>query len=282
MKLSEEKLRKLKLIVFDLDGTLLNEYGEIGKDTIKLVGELRKKGMRFSFATGRLHSAIIMHAETLGLESPLISLDGSYIKDSKNGSIIFESYIPEKYVERAEKMADRFLLKIALCQGDAIYYTEENALIPQLLEKYGARFEEVSSYSEVPTNTLEIVITGDYKDSVKHVEDKMTFPYSWGLSTQFYKSHSHSGIYYLEIRKKGVSKGTGLKRLCRHLGIKKTETAVLGDWYNDRSLFKTKALKIAVANAVPEIKRMADFITTRTNNEDATAEFLEMVLKAKK
>ena len=61
-----------------------------------------------------------------------------------------------------------------------------------------------------------------------------------------------------------------------------SKTAVLGDWYNDRSLFRTKALKIAVANAVDDIKNMADFITKRTNEEDGTAEFLEMILKAKK
>jgi hydroxymethylpyrimidine pyrophosphatase-like HAD family hydrolase len=54
------------------------------------------------------------------------------------------------------------------------------------------------------------------------------------------------------------------------------------DRYNDRSLFRTKALKIAVANAVDEIKQMADHVTKKTNNEDATAEFLEMVLEAKR
>ncbi len=56
----------------------------------------------------------------------------------------------------------------------------------------------------------------------------------------------------------------------------------MGDWYNDRSLFRTKALKIAVANAVDEIKLLSDHITKNTNNEDATAEFMEMVIEAKK
>ena len=55
-----------------------------------------------------------------------------------------------------------------------------------------------------------------------------------------------------------------------------------GIWYNDRSMFETKALKIAVANAVEKIKGMADYITERTNDEDAAAEFLAMLLKAKK
>ncbi|GBD89837.1 phosphoglycolate phosphatase [bacterium BMS3Abin04] len=57
---------------------------------------------------------------------------------------------------------------------------------------------------------------------------------------------------------------------------------MLGDWYNDKSLFETYALKIAVANAVQEIKDLSDYVLEKTNNEDATAEFLQMVLEAKK
>ncbi len=55
----------------------------------------------------------------------------------------------------------------------------------------------------------------------------------------------------------------------------------MGDWHNDRTLFETKALKVAVDNAVIEIKGLADYITSKTNEEDGVAEFLEMVMKAK-
>ncbi|HEY7751773.1 MAG TPA: HAD hydrolase family protein, partial [Ignavibacteriaceae bacterium] len=57
--------------------------------------------------------------------------------------------------------------------------------------------------------------------------------------------------------------------------------AVMGDWYNDVSLFDTKAIKVTVANAIPEIKMKADIITSKTNDEEGAAEFFEMVLKAK-
>ena len=63
--------------------------------------------------------------------------------------------------------------------------------------------------------------------------------------------------------------------------IKPEEAAVVGDWYNDISLFKTNAYKVALANAVPEIKRMSNLITEKSNNEDGTAEFLEKLLKSK-
>ena len=57
--INKERLKKLKLIVSDLDGTLLNGFNEIGIESQKLIKALIKKGMRFTFATGRLHSAVV-------------------------------------------------------------------------------------------------------------------------------------------------------------------------------------------------------------------------------
>ncbi len=278
--LDKRKLRNLKLIVFDLDGTLLNSDGEIGKESIRLVRELKKKGMRFTFASGRLHSAIVDHAKTLELRTPLITLDGSLIKTLDN-EIIFESYIPTKYVKRALKLADLHILKIALCHADAIYYDATSSIIPNLIEKFGAKYIEIDSYEKYLKNTLEIVMVGEYKRTIRQVVKKLSFPHAFGLDVSFYKSQSRGDIYFFEVRKRGVSKGKGLIRLAKYLKLKVHEVAVLGDWYNDLQLFQTDVLKIAMANAVNEIKYLADLETKRTNDEDGVAEFLELVLKAK-
>lgn len=280
--IDKNRLKKLKLIVFDVDGTLVNERDEIGQETIKYVKLLREMGVRFSFASGRQHSALLHHAETLNIISPLISLDGTLIKSHPEGKIVSESTIPDKYVRKAIQLADKYLLRIALCHDEAIYYDEQNSGVQSLLDKYGAKYKEVESYDQYIPDTLEIVITGDSKEAVKYVNKKFQFPYSFGLVTSFYKSQSHGGIYYLEIRKSGGSKGKGLKKLNNYLKIGIKETAVIGDWFNDRSLFETRALKIAMGNAVPEIKRLADHILTRSFHDDGTAEFLEMVVRAKK
>ncbi|MCF8261375.1 MAG: HAD family hydrolase [Melioribacteraceae bacterium] len=275
------KLKNLKLIVFDLDGTLLNSEGRVGEESKRLIKELRKHNVKFSIATGRLHSAVVDIASELEITTPLISLDGSIIKSFPEDNIIFDSYIPEKYVKKAVRLADEHLLRIALCHADSIYYTEHNSTIKELLEKFGAQYTEVSEYKNLMDKVLEIVIVGDMKDSIKFVDSRLTFPFGFGLNTNLYKSQSHPGIYYLEIRKHGCTKGTGLKKLAKGLGVRIADSAVLGDWYNDRELFETNALKVAVANAVPEIKYLADHVTEKTNEEDGVAEFLEMVLKAK-
>lgn len=279
--IDKKKLENLKLVVFDLDGTLLNDDHEIGEESKKLIKELEQKGMQFSFATGRLHSAVKSLAEELSLNAPLITLDGSILKTHPEGKEVYHAFISPKNVKKAIHLADRNLLKIALCHADAIYYTEDNSLIQELIDKFGAEFKEIDSYSDYLNETLEIVMVGDYRDTVKAVASRLMIPYTFGLNTNYYKSHRNKGIYYIESRKSGTSKGSGLKALQKYLKIKMSETAVMGDWYNDRTLFETKALKVAVANAVPEIIRLSDHVTKRTNNEDAVAEFLSMILEAK-
>ncbi len=279
---SNNTLGNIKVIFFDLDGTLLSNEGEIGKETKELVYELKKYDVHFTFASGRLHSALTRYAEELEIDTPLVSLDGCMIKSYPEGTVIFESFIKEKYVKKALNFANDFLLHVALCHADAIYYTENNSVIPVVMDKFGAKYEEVKSYDEYTNQTLEVVFAGDNKDSIRYIKDEMNFPNTIGISASYFKSNSYEGVYYLHIRKKNISKGKGALRLLKYLKVKEENSAVIGDWYNDISLFSTRAVKVALANAVPEIKSLANIITKRTNNEDGTAEFLEMVLKAKK
>ncbi|MCL5027538.1 MAG: HAD family hydrolase [Bacteroidetes bacterium] len=277
----KNKLKKIKLIVADLDGTLLTNEAKISERTKQLIIELEKLGVLFSFASGRLHSALISFAEELDIKIPLISLDGCLIKNQPEGKVLFESYVPEKYVNKALQYADKFLLNIALCHADAIYYTDSNSVIPQIMEKFGAKYEEVTDYNSLTDKTLEISMSSDYKDNIKYVRDRLSFPHSFGLNTSYFKSHSYKGVYYLEIRNKGINKGRALKILLRNLRISPKEIAVIGDWHNDISMFLPKVLKVTLSNSLPELKRIADIEIQKDNNQEGAAEFLEMVLKAK-
>lgn len=280
--LLSKALKDIKLVVFDLDGTLLSDDGRIGEETFIAVKELKKAGVRFSFASGRLHSAITKYAGELEIELPVISLDGALIKNVKDNTVIYESFLRKRHVKKALELSEMYLVHAALCHADAIYYTEENSIIPKITDKFGALFEEVDSYEHYLDNTLEVFFAGDNRPAVTYIRDKMSFPFIFGSSSIFYRSHSHMNVYYLEIRKSGSTKGNALKRLLRTLNISESEAAVVGDWYNDISMFKGKTFKVAVNNAVSELKRNADYVTKKTNNQDATAEFLNLILKYKK
>lgn len=274
-----ERLKNIKLIASDLDGTLLNNSGEIGDETRQLIKRLKEKGVLFTFVSGRVHSALWEYASGLDIEIPVISLDGCLIKSRK--SVLRESILPEKHVTKALKYADKMLFNVALCHGDAIYYTEQNSVIPDLMDKFGAKYVEVNNYDGYLSSTLEIVIASDSKDTIKHIRNRFLFPYALGLSASYFKSQTHRGIYYLEIRKKGCSKGRAVQQLLKNMKLKINECAIIGDWYNDISLFEIGALNVTLANGIPELKMKADIITKRDNNEGGVAEFLEAVLKAK-
>jgi Cof subfamily protein (haloacid dehalogenase superfamily) len=279
---NKDKLKELKLIVTDVDGTLLDGNGEPGAESKKLISGLMREGVVVSLATGRLHSAVTGLAEELSLNGYIISLDGAVIKNFTNDQTIYESFLRKAQVKKAVSLAGSLLVNIVLCHASAIYYTEYNSLIPSLLSKYGASYSRVDSYDDYFTGTLEIVCASDMKNSVKLMEEKFNFPYSIGCNTSYFRSQRNENIFYLEIRKAGSSKGRAINRLLKHLSVKAVQTAVIGDWYNDITMFQTKALKVAVANAIPELRNTADIITGRPNSEDGTAEFFEMVLKSKR
>ena len=95
----------------------------LADETKRLIKKLGRIGVVFSFATGRLHSAITKYAEILDIKTPLISLDGCLIKNHPEGKIIFESFVPTKYVSQVIGYSEKYTVYVALCHDDAIYYT---------------------------------------------------------------------------------------------------------------------------------------------------------------
>ncbi len=275
-------LKEIKHIITDIDGTILNDNGELGIESKKLIKELIDEKVIISLATGRLHSATIDLAKELSLNGYVISLDGAMIKDFVTDKILFESFLKKGQVKKAIAISENLLVNIVLCHASSIYYTEYNSVIPSLLSKYGAFYERIDSYKDYLSGTLEILCSSDMKNSIRQIEEKFNFPYSIGCNTSYFRSKKNENIYYLEIRKAGSSKGKAFERLLRYLSIKPVQAAVIGDWYNDITMFQTKAVKVAVANAIPELLNAADIITTKSNREDGTAEFFEMVLKSKR
>jgi Cof subfamily protein (haloacid dehalogenase superfamily) len=278
----DKTLKEIKHIITDIDGTLLNDNGELGHESKKLIKELIDEKVIISLATGRLHSATTDIAKELSLNGYVISLDGAMIKDFVTDKILFESFLKIGQVKKAIAISESLLVNIVLCHASSIYYTEDNSVIPSLLSRYGAFYTRIDSYKDYLSGTLEIVCSSDMKNSIKQMEEKFNFPYSIGCNTSYFRSKKNENIYYLEIRKAGSSKGKAFGRLLRHLSIKPIQAAVIGDWYNDITMFQTKAIKVAVANAIPELLNAADIITTKSNREDGAAEFFEMVLKSKR
>lgn len=273
----KERFSRIKLIVSDIDGTLVTNSNEISPQTVQLVKKLRTKNVLFSMASQRVHSSIVPLAKELDIDIPYISLNGTLIQDTEGKVILNKSIIDKKYVERALKLAERHYVKIALCYNDEIVYTEDNSVVRDFMTRLGTTYTLVKSYDNYMDNVLEIIMSGNDRKIMKHIQSKMRPPFGMFLKVKYYRSQTFQGVFNVEVIRKGISKKTGLRMLTKHLNIKKEEVMVFGDWYNDRDLFQFGATNIALENAVDELKEMADYVTNKSNEEDGVAEVLKML-----
>lgn len=273
----KKRLSQIKLVVTDVDGTLTNDKDELGEETIYYAKKLQnEKGIKITFATQRIHSSVVKYAVQMGINIPLMTVNGALIK-GLNGTVVSKSVIPPRKVEKALKLAKFHFVRVAICYNDVILYTEDNSVLKDYMHRIGTDYVLVDDYFNYLDDVVEIIMLGNEKNVIKHIQRKLNFPYKLFLTAKYYRSNSNLGVFHLEVRKSGTSKRTGLHKIAKYLGVNKSEIAVVGDWYNDRELFECGCLNIAVQNAVPEIKHIAHFITKRTNNEDGIGEFLKLL-----
>lgn len=274
----DNDLKNLRLMILDMDGTLLNKKGHVSDNIISLIHTLKKIGVLITLASARVHSSMVKFAELLDVDIPLISLDGALIKNRKGDLVIHQAIIKPSVVRKTIKLAEQYLVQIGLCHQDEIFYNEDSSSLPMILEKAGAKYTEVKSFDNQIKNTLEIVCIGDNKKSLELISRKLKFPFSFGNSVNIYRSRLYPDIHYLECKKSGSSKANALYKLIRYLKIKEKNTLVAGDWHNDIPMFKTKAIKVALKNSIPRLKMRADIILKRTNDEDGLKEIFEKII----
>jgi Cof subfamily protein (haloacid dehalogenase superfamily) len=270
------RLRKIKLVVSDVDGTLTNSYDYLGKKTIEYVSKLKEKGVFFTLATQRMHSSIIEIAKQLNVEIPIITVNGALIQDLK-GNVLYKSVINPDYVRKAIFFADRYFVRIALCCTNEIVYTENNSVLSDFMRRIGTNYKLVHSYEPYVNDVLEIIMMGNDKNVIKYIQRKLNFPFKFYVSAKYFRGSSSQGIYNLEIKKSRINKKTAIKRLTKHLKLKKSQVAVIGDWYNDRELFEFGGTNIALKNSVAELKNLAHYVVDKDSEEDGVGEFLEIL-----
>lgn len=277
----KEKLKPIKLVACDLDGTLLSSDNRIGEKTVQIIRELMNFGIKFILITGRIHSASVKYAEMLGIEEPIVSLNGALVKFPK-GKTIKAFYLPQKRVLKALELAEKYFVNILLYSEDKVIYTPENMIFPSYIGNLEAETMEVDSYYDYVDMVLRVVFSSDRKPILYRIAYKLEPIFFSNISTSIYPSLRYDNLTYLEVKRNGISKATGLKYVRKYYGLRKREIAGIGDFYNDLEFLKNVGVAVAMKNAVSEIKYNADYVTSKTNDEDGVGEFLEILFDAKK
>lgn len=267
------RLKDIKLIVIDIDGTLVDQHGEVGKKTLQLAKELKKHDIFCTLSSARSFHFSSHIADDLDIDIPFVTLDGALIK-SRKGEAVYKGTLKDSFVHKAIALSEDNYGKITMCDEHNLFVTPNNSIVKEYT-KLSAPIKEIPDFTGIK-DILEILIYCEDKASMKNIKHSFGFFDKRGVSLSVTKS-PRNDYYLLTIKKKESNKLESVKKLVKHLGFSKKNVAVIGDWHNDMPLFDFGAYNIAVQNAIPELKRKADFVTNSTNNEDAVGEVLELV-----
>ena len=270
----------IQLILSDLDETLLNDDGTIHPENIAAIQAFIQNGGYFVPNTGRSYKSVYGTLAQLGLNKTT-----QYVVSYNGGAIVAiapdgqEEIVVEHGMSLtlAQKIFDLGQVNDVV---DTHVYTRDNLYIYNISatdQRYMT--ERQVPYTEITTTDLSFmanegpvmkVIFEHLDPAVQQViADAVTAVVGDEVLVTF------SSNRYVEFNPKGVDKGvTGLE-LADILGIAHDDTAAIGDNLNDAAQIKAAGVGVAVANAKPEIKALADVVLTTTNNEAAVADFIQ-------
>jgi Cof subfamily protein (haloacid dehalogenase superfamily) len=269
-----------RLLVLDIDGTLLTSAGAVAPSTASALERAREAGMMVTFATGRRLTTVAPLCRELGITLPVVLQTGAQIVEPESGKVLYRNPLPHDEVATAVKWLVNEGLQPIVYENSAVgqrlftgpierdsapmgYYTRG---YPQLLQRLS--YEELAAINE----PLEIATINDLERiapaaaRIELVGCRHLISYSPNLDS-----------YFLEIVHATCSKGEALRHLCSMLGLTMAEVVAVGDNYNDREMLQDAGLGVAMANAEPEIIAIADR-TTRSNDDDGIAALVDDLL----
>lgn len=288
-----------KLVAIDLDGTMLNTYGEVTESTKRILKETMKKGCEVVIASGRTIDSIQAIADEIGTKKYMIAGNGSIVYDISKKNIIYEKYIPKS----------KALNIIKICEDNSITYSvyTNKTIIANSL-KYNILCYYKQNLKKQPNKKTSITLVESIYDYVKNIEDEKVMKIFICDSTESIfnailrkigeledieildVSHMSRKVisngseevpieyFYTEITEKNVDKWYALEFLINKLNIEKKEVMAIGDNVNDRKMIEQAGLGIAMKNSTPKITEVANYVTDFDNNNDGAARAIEKFL----
>lgn len=266
------------IIALDLDGTLTNSEKNITPRTFDALMKAQREGVRLVLASGRPTFGIAALANQLQLADYggyVLSYNGGRIIDWCEKTVIFNQVVDQKLVPILYDFAEKAQLPIVTYLPEAILasknegeYLAEEARINGMPVVIAQNFVEEAM--QIAGGSTKFLIPGE-PELLIQLESEMKAALSEQMEV------FRSAPFFLELPPKGIDKAQSLQRLLTHLGLERETLMAFGDGFNDLSMIQFAGQGVAMANAVEEVKSIADFVTT-SNEEDGIAHALEQLL----
>ena len=257
-----------RAIALDLDGTLTNHDKVVTPRTRQALLKAQEQGTVIILASGRPTYGIVPVAECLELEKRggyILSYNGGNIVNAKTGEKLFSQFLPDAVIPILYKYAkekNHALLgyagnEIITEMPDDPYVKEESRINKMNIRKVDNLLDALEPH---PTKLL---MTGDPTDMLKAEEELVEI---LGEKMDIFRS----APFFLELVPKGIDKAQSLLRLLSKINLTPADLIAFGDGYNDLSMLKLAGVGVAMANAAPEVRADADYVTL-SNEEDGVA-----------
>ncbi|MDX7951879.1 HAD family hydrolase [Lichenihabitans sp. Uapishka_5] len=261
--------QSIKVLLADVDGTLVTEQKVLTERTVAAIKALRQNGVTFAVTSGRPPKGMDMLIAPLGLDTPIAGFNGGAMV-KPDGSVIEEKTLPPD-VARA---AIALILKHKM---DAWLYTAKDWFVHDRKaphcdrEAWTVKFEPVvvTEFSEPDLDkAVKIVGVSDDRELVAQCEADAQQAFGSTVSA------ARSQPYYLDITHPQANKGDVVETLSKLLGVPKDQFATIGDMPNDVNMFKKSGFSIAMGNASDAVKAQAS-ATTESYNDEGFAKAVE-------
>lgn len=258
---------RIRLMVSDVDGTLVNRNKEVTQGTVAAVRRLHAAGIAFAAVSARPPRGMKILVEALGVD-----LFGGF----NGGSILRRDFsVVEQHFVAAE--AARAGIELMKPRGASIWVFADNewfitdpgnTYVAGEIRTVAFQPTVVDDFGDHITRAGKIVFSSTDFDMLAASEPELQELVGKGATAR------RSQAKYLDLTPPGTDKGYAARAFARHYGVPLDEVAVIGDMPNDLPMFATGGLAIAMGNGAPEVKAQAHFVSL-TNEEDGVAHAID-------
>lgn len=258
----------VRLLVSDVDGTLVDRNKEITPATVAAVEQLRAAGVAFTLISARPMSGLRPLLDTLSLDGDVAAFNGGIVF-RRDGTIVRHATLPRAVAEGVMAIADGAAVDTWLFADDRWYATDPDG--PHTASERRSSAQEpvtVAAFDDLLDRADKITFVSDDEPALHALYERVHAAFG-AVATV-----AQSQTYYLDVTAAVANKGDGVETLAEALGVDLADTAVIGDQANDLPMLARAGLSIAMGNAPDRVKAAAHE-TTRTNNEDGVAHAID-------
>lgn len=264
------------VFVTDMDGTLLTADKRVSNADLKAICAYREKGGLFGIATGRPVQTVLKYLEYLPIDLPLILYNGCIVYDHRKDKILYSSYLPELAKEIFMDVRQRF----PGVSPEVYTFSSQNYFIMNHIEKWhhkilGMEFDKRESHLEITEPWCKML----FADEVEIIDELSDYVRKYeGRGVRFVRSLPT----FLEVLPDGASKGTALRELIKLAGLEDKTVGAAGDYDNDIEMLEAADISFCPISSENCVKEAASCVLSKTSDEGAVAEALQILSTWKK